>query len=100
MEEAIRALRNLRVDLNQDTLEIVMGNESVSVILTGFLQYLDQLHNLQGQLASFLDLADIMLDLIRASREGNWPLHLSGMNRMLPWCFAYDKQNYARYFIS
>jgi len=100
IEETITAMRTLRADVSQDTLESVLPNDSVSVILTRFLEYLDHLHNNQGQLASFwasfLDLLDIMLDLIRASREGNWLLHLSGINRMIPWCFAYDKQNYAR----
>lgn len=38
-----------------------------------------------------------MLHMIRASREGNWMLHLACIRQMLPWCFAYDNTNYARY---
>ena len=41
--------------------------------------------------------ADILLGLLRASREGNWNLHLHAVRNMIPWCFAYDKLNYARY---
>jgi hypothetical protein len=40
---------------------------------------------------------NIVLGLLRASREGNWNLHLHATSEMLPWCFAYDKTNYARY---
>ena len=40
---------------------------------------------------------DILLGLIRASREGNWELHMASIRAMIPWCFAYDKQNYAQY---
>lgn len=101
MRETITAVGTLHADVSQDNLESVLANESVLVILAHFVQYLDELRNSRGQLASFwtsfLDLAGILLDLIRASREGNWPLYNSGINRMIPWCFAYDKQNYARY---
>jgi len=43
---------------------------------------------------SYLDMVEILLEMIRASREGNWPLHLHAI-RMIPWCAAYDKVNYA-----
>ena len=46
---------------------------------------------------SYLDIVDIMFNMLRASREGNWDLHLSGIHDMIPWCFTYDKHNYARY---
>lgn len=66
-----------------------------------FREYLDHLRNQQGDLSefwmSFIDMASIVLDLIRASREGDLDLHLSGIRRMIPWCFAYDNINYARY---
>ena len=44
---------------------------------------------------SYVDMAKIVLGLIRASREGNWMLHLTAIGQMIPWCFAYDKVNYA-----
>ena len=34
---------------------------------------------------------------MRASREGDWDLHLHSIRMMIPWCFAYDKVNYSRY---
>ena len=40
---------------------------------------------------------DILLGLLRADREGGWPLHLSCIRCMITWCFALDKINYARY---
>ena len=45
---------------------------------------------------SYVDIVgDLLLGLLRASREGNW--HLSAISKMIPWCFAYDRANYARY---
>ena len=37
----------------------------------------------------------ILLSLLQASREGNWILHLHAVRLMIPWCFSYDKVNYA-----
>ena len=42
-------------------------------------------------------MVEILLGLLRASREGNWELHLSCVRNMIPWCFSYDNINYARY---
>ena len=54
-----------------------------------------------GQLSAFwmsyIQLVDVLLALIRASREGNWHLHFLDIREMIPWCFAYNKVNYARY---
>ena len=46
---------------------------------------------------SYVDIVDNLLALIRASRKGNWVLHLHVIQAIHPWCFAYDKVNYARY---
>lgn len=45
-------------------------------------------------------MAEILLELLRVLREGNWELHVSTVRKMIPWCFAYDKVNYARYLSS
>ena len=44
---------------------------------------------------SYVEMVEIMLGLLRASREGDWLLHLASIRKMIPWCFAYDKLNYA-----
>ena len=38
-----------------------------------------------------------MLRLFRSSREGNWHLQLYTICVLVSWCFAYDRQNYAKY---
>ena len=40
---------------------------------------------------------ETLLGLLRASREGNWKFHLASVRAMIPWCFAYNNVNYARY---
>ena len=41
-------------------------------------------------------MVEILLNFLRASREGDWELHQSAIRKMIPWCFAYDNLNYAR----
>ena len=64
-------------------------------------QLLNVLRHEKGQLAAFwmayVDMIDILLGLLRVDREGDWPIHLSCIPSMIPWCFALDKINYAKY---
>ena len=47
--------------------------------------------------SSYMSMVEILLDLIRAEREGNWNLHLEGFAAMLPWLTIYDHTNYAKW---
>lgn len=48
---------------------------------------------------SYLELIELSLNLIYATRTGDWELYLSCIEEVIPWAFAYDRQNYARYLI-
>jgi len=48
---------------------------------------------------SYLDMVKLTLCFIRATRKGNWKLHLNCVKDVLPWFFAYDHTNYARYLL-
>ena len=39
----------------------------------------------------------LMMMFVRAEREGDWPLHLRVVSKMLPYFFAAGHHNYARY---
>ncbi|XP_065197855.1 uncharacterized protein LOC135829379 [Sycon ciliatum] len=47
--------------------------------------------------SSYIAMVSLLLRFLRASRMADWKLHLQCVLKMLPWCFAYDRQNYARY---
>ena len=54
----------------------------------------------QWRFISLLDVIveNVLLCLLHGScDEGNLNLHLSAIRTMIPWCFAYDKVDYARY---
>ena len=66
-----------------------------------FTEYTGHLRNTNGPLSAFwisyIDMIELLLHMIRASREGNWDLHLACVRQMLPWCFSYNATNYSRY---
>ena len=101
MDEMLMAINNLCSDVSQTNLEQILQNGSCTRILELFEEYLTILRGDSGDLSefwmSYLDMVEILLGLIRASREGDWMLHLACIRAMIPWCFAYDRINYARY---
>ena len=46
---------------------------------------------------SNVDNLSLLLRFIRATQQGNWELHKACTCGMLPWLFAYNRINYARY---
>ena len=47
---------------------------------------------------SFVEMVQILLDFIKSTRIGDWPLHMQASERILKWFFAYDNPNYSRHF--
>ena len=100
--DTIRVMYKVRQNVCRVTHDAAMADESCQVIIDLFLTYLNVLrHDEKCQLAAFwmayVEMVDILLRLLRADREGDWPLHLSCIRSMIPWCFALHKINYARY---
>ena len=47
---------------------------------------------------SFNEMVQLLLDFIKSTRTGDWPLYMQASERMLKWFFAYDRPNYLRHF--
>lgn len=45
----------------------------------------------------YIEMVQVVLLFIRATRENNCQLHLYAVRSMLPWFFAADRVNYSRY---
>ena len=52
---------------------------------------------LQQLWMSFLDMVELLLNIIYSVRTGNWELLLECIRKLIPFAFAYDNINYARY---
>ena len=47
--------------------------------------------------SSYIDMVKQLLLFIRATKEGDWKLHLASVQGLMPWFFTYDHFNYSRY---
>ena len=47
--------------------------------------------------AGVLDIQLRCLQLVRAFREASFSMYVTAINQILPWCFALDHTNYARW---
>lgn len=47
--------------------------------------------------STYIEMVQLMLLHVRATRTGDWNLHLSVVKSMLPWFFVTNRTNYSRY---
>lgn len=47
--------------------------------------------------STYIDMVQLLLLFIRATRTSDWKLHLSTLRSMIPWFFVTDRVNYSRY---
>ena len=47
--------------------------------------------------STYIEMVQLMLLFIRATRTSDWNLHLSTLRSMIPWFFVTDRINYSRY---
>ena len=75
---------NLYQAPNEENLEEILCNHRFVLLFDHFQRYLLYLRSDAGRLAqfwmSYIDMVEILLDLIRSSRKGNWILHLKFVN--------------------
>ena len=96
-------LEQLKLNLNQDDFDQVLNSREFREFGEQFHFFVQEIQEKGSNLArfwlSYLELSELLLNLIYASRTGSWELYLSCIEEVIPWAFAYDHQNYARYLI-
>ena len=94
-------LKEVNKNLCQDKYEELMNSDKVIKYMNIVLDYVDKLSESEGSLAkvwlSFIEMAKILLNLLTATRSGNWHLYLETIRDIPPYAFAYDNINYSRY---
>jgi len=90
-------------DINNESFESLTVNQHFQTYRSKFDEFLENMKTNNGDLAhywmSFLEMAQILLNVIFATRSGNWVLLLESLKDIVPYTFAYDNINYARYVI-
>ena len=97
-QEMLNILLELRESLSADTFGSFINMPEFTLLKQAFDVFTERN---KGPTATFwesyLSLVALLLDFVRSTREGNWDLHKACLVQMLPWMFAYDHINYARY---
>ena len=91
-------IKNIQQDVTRASYDRIMNNKEYYSLLMKFNE-LTSIPNgpMMEFWQSYLDTVDLLLCFVRATREGDWKLHLTCIQNMIPWFHAYDHYNYARY---
>ena len=101
LQETHNKFTDLQKTLTEEQFEHVFKNKSCTRIFQLFNEYQNALRNDNGELScfwmSYIYMVKILLDLNNVLREGNWMFHLAVIKVVIPWMFAYDRLNHAKY---
>ena len=101
VDEFFKGLKALCNKTWEQEFKATVASPSFEEVSRLFGSYMHYLRHGNGKLSkfwmSYVDMVETLIGLLRGSREGDWELHLSSISEIVPWCFAYDNLNYARY---
>ena len=98
LDELEPALSRLCQQLSDDTVQGVAVHELVPVLENAYAEFCEGDHGPMFQFwSSYINMVSLLRCVMRATRQGNWKLHLQSVSQLLPWVFAYDRTNYCRY---
>ena len=95
------SIQEFSKELSEENLIKLQTHDAINVYCQRFNEYLNQIRTAGTDIArfwiSYIDIMNIILNLIYATRIGDWLLYINSLKELLPWVFAYDRTNYARY---
>ena len=95
-EQKNTAIENLKLNLSQEEYQKVLASSEFKKWNELLIAHISEIRNKGSDLEKFwltyLDLCELLLNLVFATRSGNWELYLSCMEEVMPWAFAYDRQ--------
>ena len=96
-------LEKLKMDVCPEHFEVILDAADYNIYFDQLEAFWDDMKDhgteLQQFWLSYIHLVELTLNLIYATRVGDWELYLSCIKEVLPWTFAYDPLNYAKYLL-
>ena len=103
LNEQKAQLEQLKLNLCQEEIEQILESDVFQQWENRFQEHIADMMQNGRDLAKFwltyLELCELLVALINATRTGNSELYLAGIEAVIPWIFSYDRQNYARYLV-
>ena len=101
IEDGKTRVEDLAKDVSKIKSDQLCESEEFKTFYHIFLDYMEHIKIKVGQLAqvwlSFIEMVEILLNTIYATPAGNWFLLFECYRDMMPYTFAYDHLNYAKY---
>ncbi len=91
---------NLLESVGKDIPEICSSNSELTMWKKAYNSFVEKSCAENPTFAfcsTYIDMVQLLLMFIRATRTSDWKLHLSALRSMIPWFFAADRINYSRY---
>ena len=92
LQEEKKNIQNLKSNLTEDECTKVLGSQGYSQWFKFFTKHINHLKNKGNDLAkfwiSYLELCELLLILIYATRTGDSKLYLGCVEELLPWVFC------------
>ena len=94
----VNKVMDIRKEFSKEKFYGLLSMEEFAKLMELYREY-SKFHNgpMKVFWDSYLEMVEVLLNAIRATREGNWEMHIESTKEMLPWFYAYDHINYARY---
>ena len=103
LNEQKAQLEQLKLNLCQEEIEQILESDVFQQWENRFQEHIADMKQNGSDLAklwfTYLELYELLLALINATRTGNSELYLACIENVIPWTFSYDRQNYARYLV-
>ena len=91
---------NMQEKFQNKKLQTMINSTEFNQLMNKYKSFIDKCNETMKTFkfwSSYIAMVENLLLFIRATREGNWHLHLASIRSLLPWFFAYDRPNYSRY---
>lgn len=101
--ECMDVISEIKCAFQDRTMDVLCANEKFEKMCSKYVDFVKRRSAENPTFAfwsSYIDMVQILLLFVRATRESDWQLHLSTVRLMMPWFFAYGHVNYARYLPS
>ena len=95
--EALLKINELRQSLNQEKFEEIRDSDDKNMLMDFRIKIESNSRDLCKFWLSFLDMVNMLLFTLHATRSGNWDLLLECAREITIYALAYDNYNYARY---
>ena len=99
--ETLLKINELRQSLNQEKFEEIRHSDELRKYKNMLMDFRTKIESNGGDLCkfwlSFLDMVNVLLFTLYATRSGNWDLLQECVREITIYAFAHDHYNYARY---